>query len=547
MGLRDSSFWKWIIIIGICFVIVRISSFWLALAEDEQVWVLSAMPPDRFQFAVIEHPPLTTFLYSIVGYLGSWRLLHIVPLLFSTGIFIFTILLARKYYGRNVALISGIFLTLSAWAVLAASQIDMDGSVVPFFGIASLWFFLEGIEKNSIKDYVLSGIILGIGFYAKNSLILFLIGYSAYKTWLFLFQKKKFMDLFPSITVYIAAFVVYALFPLYSYITGNPLFGIVQHHASEYFFQFFEQDFVNVLSILAQTLVLITPLLLLLFVYSILKWEKKDVIFIIIPMVYVLFYLFIATPSFRPFERYWMPAIPFMCILGAKAIDSWKLRKNEWISASIGSLAFFLGLVLLAVFLKPALLPLFPKEPYLARLFSFNWNFFFPFHGASGPLAFFIPFWSVPLAFVLCFISLAFVFFRKNARLAMIIFVSLAIGFNVFMVSELLFSPTGPNINKVSNEITDFALTHDLSPEIYAYQGTAHYLLNASNKHVIEFYAIDHTRKELFDEMKKGSTVLVVDFPSATRDSVMWKTLMSCKVEKKVIEKGYDLGYVFIC
>ena len=53
--------------------------------------------------------------------------------------------------GRNVALISGIFLTLSAWAVLAASQIDMDGSVVPFFGIGNI--FITNMMKSFRRKF----------------------------------------------------------------------------------------------------------------------------------------------------------------------------------------------------------------------------------------------------------------------------------------------------------------------------------------------------------------------------------------------------------
>ncbi|TAL58516.1 MAG: glycosyltransferase family 39 protein [Nanoarchaeota archaeon] len=547
MKKQDSQFGKWLFILTLSFVIVRLPSFWLGLAEDEQVWTLSSMVPNGFQYAVIEHPPLTTFLYSLVGFSGNWRLLHIIPLIFSVGIFIFAVLLARKYYGKTAAIWTAAIMTVSTWAILAAAQVDMDGSVVPFWGIASLYFFLEGLEKKSVKNYVLSGIFLGIGFWAKTSLILFLGSFFLYTLWLIFIEKKAYRQFISSGLVYLISLGIYALFPLYSFITHDPLYAITQQHASEYFNNFFSQNLLSVFSIMVQAIVLMSPLLLFLFLYSLIKPGKKDVIFFIVPIVYVFFYLFIATPSFRPFERYWMPAIPFMAILGGKTISNWNLKKPDYIKIIAGSVVILAIFTLLSLFLRPELFPVHPKELYISKVLSLQWNFLFPFHGASGPLGFFIPFWAIPVAFVVCAFCLFMIWKNKLFKPAAIIFLSVAIGINLFMDSEFLLSTTTPNINSVQSQVTSYALSHDLKKPIYIYEGTAHYFLNHTDVSVTEFNAVDRDNKPLFDEIKNGGTVLVVDFPSATRDSAMWQTLMTCKTDYKVIEKGHDIGYVFTC
>ncbi len=539
---------KWLILLTFLFLISRLPSFWMEMAEDEQVWTMTAVAPYGFNILLVPHPPIMPILLSLAGLFGNWRVLHIIPLFFSLCVFLLTIIFAKKLFNEKSALYAGFIILVSMWAVLTASQIEMDGSIVAFMGLVATYFYLSGVNNNSIKDYVFAGVALGIGLLTKTTIFLFILSFIAYNLWIVFSKEKKLNEIAKSFITYLVCGIIFSIYYAINIIFNLKLISATNEHVLAYFFNFFSQNFINVLSILSQAIVLISPLLLGLFVLSLFRFDKKNTIFYILIGVHVFFYLFISTPSFRPFERYWMPVLPYFALLGGFILDKFKFKRKEILITSFLTVLLFVILELFSFFAKSTLLPLYPKEIYIQKLMSGSWNFLFPFHGASGPLGFFVPFWSVFFTFVVSSILIISILATKRKKQLLILFLSISIAFNLLMISEYYFSPTTPNLNKVSTQVTEFALKTNLQQPVYIYQGTGHFLLNYSGYKVKEFNAINYNDEALANDISNSnSTFLIVDFPSANRNSIMWQALSKCKKDLIVIEKGLELGYVLTC
>ena len=527
-------------------IAIRLFGFGLEMAEDEQIWAISSVAPHGFQFSVIPHPPLAVFLYSIAGLFGNWRLLRSVPMLFFIGIFLITVLFARKRYGDEAAIVSGIILSISAWSILASVQIDMDGSIIALLGLASTFLFLEGLEKKSIKWLIAAGVVCGVGFLAKISFILFPLSFILYSMYLITIEKLPLKKLYKTAYVYISAAIVFGSYFIFTFIMGTNQLLLTESNASNYFTGFLSQNWINVVSILAQAIVLISPLLIGLFILSLLKRDKRDTMFLVIISVHAFFYLFVMTASYRPFERYWMPLIPFLAMLGGKTIVSYGIKK-ECKFVSFGVFAFVICAILLTKFANPSLYPLFPKDPYIFRMLTLDWNFLFPFHGASGPLGFFVPFWFIAFGFLAAAVILV-VWLKKRTKAALVAFLILGVGYNVFISEEMLFSLSTPNVNSAARQVNTFIENENLSGTIFSYQATGYFKLKQQGKSPHLFFAVQYNNENIAKNLtKQPSAVVMVDFPSATKDSVMWKQLSSCTVVQKYEDKSYTHGYIFNC
>ncbi len=538
-------FWHWALVIGVIFFAIRLMGFGLEMAEDEQIWAIPTVAPNGFQFQLIPHPPLAVFVYSLMGLFGSWRLLRFVPMLFSIGVFLLAMLYARRKYGDQAALFAGGILALSVWSVLASVQLDMDGAIIAFFGLAATYTFSRWVDEGKFIWLLGAGIVSGLGLLSKITFVLFLGSFALYSVWLALVEKRSVRSFVPSVMIYIIAVGMLGVVLALSSLFGWQFLSQTGAHASYYFSGLLSQDWLNVASILAQAVALASPLLIGLAVLAALKAERKDALAFIIIGVHIFFFLFVTTASFRPFERYWMPIIPLLAILGGKAIASWKLSSSELKRVARASFAGALLVGTVTLLVKPALLPLYPKDIYLGRLFSFEWNFLFPFHGASGPLAFFVPFWLVVFAFLAAVVCIA-IALSKQARAALLIFLVIGIAYNVYASEELLLSLTTPNLNSVSREVVATALASPLHEPVILYQGTGHFEMVHRSIKFDRIWASEFSDESIAEKIN-GRTVLVVDFPSATRDSAMWRALSACAVQKSFIEKDYELGLVLSC
>lgn len=160
----------------------------LALAGFFRLWQIDSIPPGLYpDEAMNGNDALTTletgqfkvfypenngregfFIWLIAlsfKLLGpaSWSL-RLVSALFGILTVLGLYLLVKEILNKKVALLSSFFLAISFWHV-NFSRIGFRSILVPFLLCFSFYFLFKAFRKNTLLDYIWSGIFFGLGFY----------------------------------------------------------------------------------------------------------------------------------------------------------------------------------------------------------------------------------------------------------------------------------------------------------------------------------------------------------------------------------------------
>ncbi len=272
-------------------------------------------------------PPLFTWINSIpVSIFGisefSIRLLSVLLGVFTIAI---VYLLARKWYGEKVGLISA--------SILAVMPLHVIYSRLAFNDITQVFLFLVSmllLEYSGKKFYVLfAGIFFGLSYLIKYNVVimaaLYWIFYFAYfilkKDWVSLKKSAK------NAIIYFLSSLVFIILVIYFtsgseglvYLINSTLFWIsFQYSQSINPAYYYMAILFDSLSPPLYILSLIALLALLL------QRNKKRNDYLIIFLV--LAYILIISMQTRRFSRYLLFAIPFIAILLAKHIAASKIK-----------------------------------------------------------------------------------------------------------------------------------------------------------------------------------------------------------------------------
>jgi 4-amino-4-deoxy-L-arabinose transferase-like glycosyltransferase len=98
--------------------------------------------------------------------------------------------LFRLILGRRAALIAAGLLAASSWHV-NFSRIGMGyTTLVPFFEVVTLYFLVRGLRRGRWADFVLGGLMLGLGMYSHTSFRLFPLVVGAYALYGLISQRQ---------------------------------------------------------------------------------------------------------------------------------------------------------------------------------------------------------------------------------------------------------------------------------------------------------------------------------------------------------------------
>jgi len=82
--------------------------------------------------------------------------------------------LSKRYFGKKVATLAGIYYTIIPLFVFFDRQALME-SAVTMIGVWSLYYFLDFIGKPGIKNAIILGVIWGLGIFIKQSVLVFFL------------------------------------------------------------------------------------------------------------------------------------------------------------------------------------------------------------------------------------------------------------------------------------------------------------------------------------------------------------------------------------
>ncbi len=530
--------WLWAIIItGFLLRLLTINS---ALSFDEFIQTKAVMDANPAGLdKLTEMNPLTTWTRIIVTkILGIevWSL-RLTSLIFAILTLWLVYVMAKELYDKKTAMWAVALMSLSAWHMLVSMSVSFDGAFLAFYTLLTMYCYIM-FEKYSEKKWLIfSGISFGLAVLTKYPGVLVIGAIAIYS----LLRNKNIKK-----TIRECAFIsvigvaVFSIFPIIAFLTDSSYFWASWRHGANYFGG---RSINTILLAIQYALAAIWAGPLLLFAY-LLSWktiQKQDWIFHSLIAVIFVFYTFVGQDPFRPVERYFTILIPSLCILAGKYFSSLKFSKKDFTIIGI-SFVFLMLFWYLFASLPTKILPFYPKTAFISAVTSLQWNFAMPFTGDQGPAGLYISFSVIALAFLTSAISFVFAWLGNKKAAIVLLAVGLSVSF--FFMMEMSFHISSPDISMVVKETAKYVNENKLGGPYYTFRDYAmRYYIGKGT----ENFDFDSNATYVGEKLKKGSTLLIIDFPASDKNSALWKNLTVCPQKSVVYSKRIPLGYVYKC
>jgi 4-amino-4-deoxy-L-arabinose transferase-like glycosyltransferase len=129
--------------------------------------------------AAMNRPAFLVYLFALALRLFGVNTLALraVPVAFGLGGVLAAYLFGREFEGERFGLLLAFFVAVSRWHI-NFSRIAMTGIDTPFFVLLTLYFLLKGSRTGRARDFVWSGLVLGLSqwFYTTNNFLVIIVG-----------------------------------------------------------------------------------------------------------------------------------------------------------------------------------------------------------------------------------------------------------------------------------------------------------------------------------------------------------------------------------
>jgi 4-amino-4-deoxy-L-arabinose transferase-like glycosyltransferase len=376
-------------VIFLSFFVFRFTQIDRPYHQDEYKWPQYSQP-EVYPPGSVPHPPLTEYFFKITNILFGENYYRMTPFILSFLSLILLCIFVQRRFDTKTALISGALFSLSFYAVLGSLTVDTDGAILPFFLMLSLNFYDLSINNLSLKNiYIpLLFIALFLGLMVKLSFIL-VIG-ALIIDFLILHKDKitKKYILYGIFTALLFVFIV-----IISLLISKYLFnGFSLEKGIKYWSTFLvglnNRNFFQTAIQFIKAIFYLSPLLIFSSLASLYYRNQKLNIFYIFSVLGLIFYLVLFDFSIGALDRYLVFLVIPLCILSGYAIKNIFEIKDVVNKKIIGLSGVLIFIIYILQFINQYVPPLHPKTEWIGRIFSFKWNFLYPFFGGSGPLGF---------------------------------------------------------------------------------------------------------------------------------------------------------------
>ncbi|MBT4605199.1 hypothetical protein HOC01_06160 [archaeon] len=581
--------WIFIIILTLSFALKVGFGLDNAIYDDESNYAFAAANAYSIGFSPSHYSGiLAQWFYSpLVKIFGVHVfLLRLIPLLFSTGSIILTYLLARKIYNEKTALFASLIMITSFWHNLASIQIDVEGSILTFFYLTAIWAYLNLHNKlskeeenplNTNKPLTLFGINLSLKslfaptfpklkeiLTAKHLLLALALTIipQVKNNGIFIFPillltsiyfTKSLSKSIKELTIpFTLAILGQFLITGFSYILDPDYVGLLLHHGGS--------RVAPGISILAIMMILFwaTPYLLTFLGLATLnkkiRQQKESALFIIWAMLILIFVIFFVSRG--DYSRYAMNIIPAIAILGGAYLANFKWKKIHAIFLAITTITYLLFTFVINTLPKEMT----PRvmEEYVQNILSGNFFFLFSYTSPSGPI-FGITMASFIITLVLTILLLIYLYtaHKKSTiqtfKYVLLTIIAINLAFNIFLISELLVSPTNPNISDTLHEMQEYVESNNLLAPFASNNAGTLFMLDNQNEisdNVIEIpdFELDASPQE-FKEIinQNGATAIILNWPPLPSYSPLWESIEDCQKLKTFKSRNYETGYIYSC
>jgi hypothetical protein len=540
---------KLLILLFILVIFVKLAGLNGAIYDDESNYAFSITNADEAGFNPHYYSPLPmqwlgimfTTLFGVTTF--AFRLIPFVISFITIGL---VYLFAKEHYNKKTALISVFLLLTSFYFTLASLQIDIEGSLVTLFILATFYCFTKSEKTKKLNWRILTGIFLALSLISKHNAIVIVLILGLYA----LFKNKKILKTIYDLFVpFATGLVIYLLYIILSFVHDPNhinwlLFGATRTSMG--------------LTLLSPIMFMFwaTPLLIVPALLAIKKRKSKDNIFLFWIIITILFNSFVISKG--DFSRYYMHLIPAMAILGASYLSKIKFRKLDLIKTGIlTSVLFMLLYVINSLHMKYV-----PRitSNYLSEIKQLNFNFLFSYTTSSGPL-FGISFATIALTLAISAILVVCIFAAKNqkfVKICLIFLLASSIAFNAILIQEYVFHFQGTNPSQATYDLVDYFEESNLNYPVYSNdEGVLFYINNSywlSNKQQSNVMGLDDYEQDYEDVIetivrlkKTNGTILILNWPPIPEKSPAWDVAVNCDLEKTFYSKDYKIARVYSC
>ncbi len=535
-------------------VFLRVADIGDLLYQEESTWGIALRDASGYEgaSAYIPHPPLGIMIFKIMTAIFGIGLIRMVPIIFGIINILLVYKIAKEHFGEKAAFYAAGLMLFSFWHFVASLQVDMEGSILTFMLIMTFWAYLKYTDSKQGKWLVITSILFGLSLLTKITAVLIIpiIGLHS------LLARRNIIDsakeLLPICAIGGFLFIAWAGA---SYFFQRAIFDNVFGHAASATYT----SGMRVFSLLPMVYFLLwsTPLFSLLLIHSFFSGNglnkndknssNKKYFFQIWAILPIIAYMFIGEDFIATYDRYLMITIPALAILGGFVISSFKLEKKDYYFGGIIFLLSIIGAFMLNIYADRVAHSF---GTYFRLALAFKWNFLLPISSSTGPTIA-ASFMAVALSFILCTILAALSVKAKSAKF-FAAFIAIALGLNVFLITEQAFPLTQPDVSYTMKELFNYARENNAGQPIMSNMfATAFYLSDIRSRD--DMYGFDYLSKaeQARDTISRlqpeKGIILALDYPLLDKAGGLWQELNRCSLKQEIISKGIKSGYIFQC
>ncbi|MCK4669656.1 MAG: glycosyltransferase family 39 protein [Nanoarchaeota archaeon] len=496
--------------------------------------------------------PGTTWTRTFVTWFTGVNIpgIRLTSLIFGLFSIVLVYLLAKALYDKKTAIWAAGLLGFSAWHMLGSTSISFDGAFLTFYYILTIACYVKFDKTSDNKWLYLTGIAFGLAMLTKYNAVLLIPILGLYA----LFQKHKIIAIIKQFSILILiSILIFSIFPILAYLTDFSYFIVTLQHNRVFFGEGLNLALLLIQYVLA--FLWMGPLFIGLYLLKLIKFKRSEILMHLWIWIPFLFFTFIIQENFRPLERYFFVFLPAICILGASYISGFKFNRKH-LALFLIVFILFTGFLFFINLRGGDFLPFYPKTEFISAVKSLDWNIYMPFTGDQGPAGMYLLFSGIAYSFILSavFLLLHLIYSFKNkkkiASTFFVLFFAIAFSYNIFMAQELIVNSTNPDINHLSKDVYDYANQMDLKQPLFYFRNYAarYYLEDKYSEIEILDFGIENDEARVAEVIGSQSHVVIVDFPTLDKNSLLWKELSNkCTLQKQFEDKGISLGFIFDC
>ena len=529
---------RWLLVLLAVFVLSRFFGLGQYYHQDEYRWA-SQVYTTEFGEVDSPHPPIMQNILSLGGKIFGYNNLRVVPFIFGIFDLLLIYALALKVTGnKKIAYLAAGLYTVNVYGLIANLMIDIDGAVLPFFILLTYHFYIRSIKDGEKKFILPLAAVIIAGLLTKLSFVLFLGALAVEYLWTF-YDKGKFRHETKrmGLILGISGIFIVGLYLLYG--KADPRFA--EYSTNFKIFNFASRAYFDLFLRLFKFFIWLSPLLSLPVIYGLFKKDifTKYRLWYVYTLFNLLFYLVIFDFARLPIERYFMFIIAPAVIISAHVIYSLLpgLNKKRFFLNMLG----FMVLLSFALLITYDVVPLNPKEAYVQKVKNLDFNFLIPMTGGSGPVGFYVSAQFILWAWV---VGVLWLLFNKK-KWAIAFFVVFGAGYNVLLSSENLTGSLYGSVNDVTKTSVEYVINDQEIDGVITYYDAGVYYLKIADKYIARFYTAPSRDYGPRISSYRGH-YMIVDFPAIDKNSLYWKLISRCELDKKFTDKYVD-SYIFDC